>query len=227
MDSRGGHALSFCSSVPTSRGHVHGSLMHALSDALRDANLRSEREKCGLFPDTQGRPNHDRPADLYVASPDACEGAGPDWVAAAFEVTVVSSFTDTRERSPLLLASARAAGDAATLAESRKTSTFLNREADIHELLRMNGDKPRERCFQFHPFAVDVFGVYRDGATAILQKLTRKRREHTSMTVGACKRRAFQSLSVALQTANARMLRSRKALVAPLSLLPQLPGAAS
>jgi hypothetical protein len=41
--------------------------------------------------------------------------------------------------------------------------------------------------------------------------------------VGACKRLAFQSLSVALQTVNARMLRSRKALVAPLSLLPQLP----
>jgi hypothetical protein len=34
------------------------------------------------------------------------------------------------------------------------------------------------------------------------------------MTVGACKRLAFQSPSVALQTANARMLRSRNALVA-------------
>jgi hypothetical protein len=31
------------------------------------------------------------------------------------------------------------------------------------------------------------------------------------MTMGACKRLAFQSLSVPLQTANARMLRSRKA----------------
>jgi hypothetical protein len=59
-----------------------------------------------------------------------------------------------------------------------------------------------------------------------VQQLARKRSEHTSMTVGACKRLAFQSLSVALQTANARMLRSTKALVAPLSLLP-LPGAAS
>jgi hypothetical protein len=148
------------------------------------------------------------------------------WVAAAFDVTVVSCFTETRERSPLLLASARAAGHAATLAESRKTSAFLNREADIHELLRMNGDAPWERSFQFRPFAVDVFGAYGDGATAILQQLARKRSEHTSMTVGACKRLAFQSLNAALQTANARMLRSRKALVAPLSL-PQLPGAAS
>jgi hypothetical protein len=122
MDSRGDgdRALSFCSSVPTSRGHVHGSLMHALSGVLRDANLRSECEKCGLFPDTKGRPNHDRPADLYLASPDACEGAGTDWVAAAFEVTVVSYITETREHSPLLLASARAAGHAATLAESVK-----------------------------------------------------------------------------------------------------------
>jgi hypothetical protein len=72
MDSCGDHALSFCSSGPVCRGHRDGSLMHALSGALRDANLRSENEKCGLFPDMQGRPRHDRPADLYVASPDAC-----------------------------------------------------------------------------------------------------------------------------------------------------------
>jgi hypothetical protein len=52
IDSRGDHALSFCSSGPVSRGNRHGSLMHALSGALRDAKLRSEREKGGLFPDT-------------------------------------------------------------------------------------------------------------------------------------------------------------------------------
>jgi hypothetical protein len=124
MASRGDHALLFCSSGPASRGHRHGYLMHALSGALRDANLRSEREKCGLLPDTQGMPNHDGPTDLYVASPDACEGAGTDWVAAAFDGIVVSCFMGTRERSPLLLASSRAAGHAATLAESRKTSAF-------------------------------------------------------------------------------------------------------
>jgi hypothetical protein len=147
-------------------------------------------------------------------------------VAAAFDGTVVSCFTETRERSLLLLASARAAGLAASLAESRKTSAFLNREADVLELLRMNEDAPWERRFQFRPFAVDVFGVYGEGATAILRQLARKRSEHTSMTEGTRKRLTFQSLRVALQTANARMLRSRRALVAPPSLLPQLPGAA-
>jgi hypothetical protein len=91
----------------------------------------------------------------------------------------------------------------------------------------MNDDALWERSFQFRPFAVDVFGAYGDGATAILHQLARKRSEHNSMTVGACKRLAFQSLSVALQIANARMLRSKKALVAHLSLLPQLTGAAS
>jgi hypothetical protein len=129
MDSRGYHALSFYNSGPVSRGHRHGSLMQAHSGTLRDANLRSEREKDGLFPDMQGRPKHDRPADLYVASPDACKGDGTDWVAAAFDVTVVSCYTEMRERSPLVTASARAAGHAATLEESRKTSAFLNREA--------------------------------------------------------------------------------------------------
>jgi hypothetical protein len=91
----------------------------------------------------------------------------------------------------------------------------------------MNDDAPWERSFQFCPFAIDVFDADGDGATAILQQLARKRSEHTSMTMGACKRLSFQSLSVALQTANARMLPSRKALVAPLSLPPQLPGAAN
>jgi hypothetical protein len=64
-----------------------------------------------------------------------------------------------------------------TLAESRKTSASLNREADIHESLRMNDDAPWERSSQFRPFAVDVFGAYGDGATAILQQLARKRSE--------------------------------------------------
>jgi hypothetical protein len=132
MDFRGDHALSFGSSKPVSRGQRHGSLMHALSGALRDAKLRREREKCGLFPDTQGRRNHDRPADLYIASPDACEDTGTDWMGAAFDFTVVSCFTETREISPLLLASVRAAEHAATLSESRTTSAFPNRDTDIH-----------------------------------------------------------------------------------------------
>jgi hypothetical protein len=81
-------------------------------------------------------------------------------VAAAFDVTVVSCYTETRDRSPLLTASATAAGHAATLAESRMTSAFLNREADIQELLRMNDDAPWGRSFQFRPFGFDVFGAY-------------------------------------------------------------------
>jgi hypothetical protein len=96
MDSRGHHALSFCNCGPVSRGHRNGSLMRALSGTRRDANLHSEGEKGGLLPDTQGRPNHDRPADLYVASPGACEGDGTDCVATAFDVTVVSCYTETR-----------------------------------------------------------------------------------------------------------------------------------
>jgi hypothetical protein len=154
MDSRGDNALSFCNSGPVSRGHRHGSLMHALSGTVSDANLRSERETGGLLPGKQGRPNHDWPAGLYVASPDACEGDATDWVAAAFYVTVVSCYTETREPSPHLTVSARVARHAATLAASLKTSAFLNREADIQELLRMNDDAPCERIFQFRPFGL-------------------------------------------------------------------------
>jgi hypothetical protein len=138
----------------------HSSLMHAVSGAVRDENLRSERVKCGLLPDTQGTPYHNRPADLYGASPDAWEGAGAYWLAAV--IGVVS----TRERSLLLLVSARVAF--------------------------MDDDEPWERSFQFCPFAVDIFGVYGVDATAILQQLARNRGEHTSTSVGACRWLAFQ-----------------------------------
>jgi hypothetical protein len=78
------------------------------------------------------------------------------------------------------------------------------------ELLWMNG-APWTRRFRFPPFAADVFGAYEAGATAILQELPRKHSEHTSMTAGECKRLAFQSLSVALQSTNAGMIRFRRA----------------
>jgi hypothetical protein len=91
------------------------------------------------------------------------------------------------------------------------------------DLLKMNDDAPRERSFQFNPFAVLVVGASGVGTTATLQQLARKHSEHTFMTVGTCKRLAFQSLSVALRTANARMLRSRKKLY---SSLPSIPPAA-
>jgi hypothetical protein len=164
----------------------------------------AERENCGLFPDTQKRPNHDRLSNPCVSSPDTSDGPGTDWVAAAFDVTDVSCFTETRERSPLFLAPARAAGHATTLAESRKTSAFLNREADIRELRRMNDDAPWERIFEFRTFAVDVFGTYGAGTSAILQQLARKSGDHTSMAVRTFKRLSFKPLSVAPQTANAR-----------------------
>jgi hypothetical protein len=44
-------------------------------------------------------------------------------------------------------------------------SAFLNREADIQELLRMYGDAPWERSFQFRPLAFDVSCAYEVGAT--------------------------------------------------------------
>jgi hypothetical protein len=51
----------------------------------------------------------------------------------------------------------------------------------------------RERGIQFRPCAIDVFGVYAAGATAILQHIARKRSEHSSMTTGMSKKADFQS----------------------------------
>jgi hypothetical protein len=90
-------------------------------------------------------------------------------MAAAFDVTVVSRIAETRERSPLELAPTRAVGHAPTLAENRKISAFLSREADIQELPRMNDDAPRERSFQFRPFAEEIIGAYGVGATDIFR----------------------------------------------------------
>jgi hypothetical protein len=136
-------------------------------------------------------------------------------VAAAFDVTVVSCFTETRERSSLLLASVRPTGNADTLAKRRQTSAFLNREAGIQELLRLTDDAPWERRFLFRPL-LDVFGANGTGTTAVLQQLARKCSDHTCTTMRACKPPAFQSLSVALEE------RFRL----PSSQLPQLPGSA-
>jgi hypothetical protein len=58
-----------------------------------------------------------------------------------------SDCMETRDHSPLLLASARATGPAAILAQRRKTSAFLDGEAGIQELFRMNDDAPWEHNF--------------------------------------------------------------------------------
>jgi hypothetical protein len=55
--------------------------------------------------------------------------------------------------------------------------------------------------FQGPPSAFDIFVAYGVGATALLRQLARKPSEHNFMPVGACKRLAFQSLSVEMQTA--------------------------
>jgi hypothetical protein len=147
-------------------------------------------------------------------------------VVAAFDVTVVPFFTGTHEHCPLLLASARAAGHAATVGSGESQDIRLSQPRGRRKLLRMNDDEPWECSFQVHPCAVDIFGAYGVGATAILRQLARKRSEHTFKTLGACIRLVFQSLSVALQNANARNLRCMKAFVSPPSLLPQLPRSA-
>jgi hypothetical protein len=122
------------------------------------------------------------------------------------------------------MASPRAARHSARLAECHKTSVFLNREADIEELLRINYDAPWERSFQLRPFVITVLAAFGVGAAANIHQLAPKRGEHYFITVDVCKRLDFQSPSVTQQSKNARMLRSTKALVTPLALLPQQPG---
>jgi hypothetical protein len=60
----------------------------------------------GTVPSFLRTVNHEKPADLLVVSQDACEGAGIDCVAAAFEIAIAFCFTEARER-PLLRRVAR------------------------------------------------------------------------------------------------------------------------
>jgi hypothetical protein len=65
-------------------------------------SLRSEtpvqRERTGLVPDTQGISNANHPTDLDVEQTEALGCAGSPWPAAAFDVAVVSCFTEAGER---------------------------------------------------------------------------------------------------------------------------------
>jgi hypothetical protein len=110
-----------------------------------------------------------------------------------------------RKRSPLEVASAPAAEHAATRGEPQNIS--LAQPTGGHT----RAAQDQRWCTvgtQLHPFAFDVFGAYAASATAILQRPGRKRSKRASMTVGACKRLTFLPLSVALQTASTRKLRS-------------------
>jgi hypothetical protein len=50
--------------------------MNFIATALQEANLPVQRERAGLVPDVQGRPNAVCLADLSIWSTEACEGAG-------------------------------------------------------------------------------------------------------------------------------------------------------
>jgi hypothetical protein len=77
-------------------------------------------------------------------------------VAAAFDVTVVPCFTETREHCPLLLASARAAGHAATVGSGESQDIRLSQPRGKRKLLRMDDDEPWECSFQVRRCTVDV-----------------------------------------------------------------------
>jgi hypothetical protein len=90
--------------------------------------------------------NHEKPADLFVVSLDACDGAGIDCVAAAFEIAIASPFAEARER-PLLR---RLARDPPFSTERR---TYKRRSG---RMMTNCGNT----LFKFRPFAVDILGAY-------------------------------------------------------------------
>ena len=106
------------SSGAVSRNTRHNDVRDHVNDpAAKEAQLPSRIEPEGLVPDTHGRPNHDRPADVYVDTALACSTPGADKTALAIDVTVVAA-----DSAPL----ASAARSAATRAEKKSTESGGN-----------------------------------------------------------------------------------------------------
>ena len=186
------------------RDHVH-------DPVAKNAQLPARIEPEGLVPDTHGRANHDRPADVYVDSALACSTLGADKTALAIDVTVVSADT-----TPL----ASAVRSAATRAEDKKRREWTQRVADVNAALKDEQRPAWTPSFEFRGFGLDVYGALGEEAQSILQQFAERRASCQALSVGLCKRIAIQGISVTLHSGNARMIRSRSPTRTPFQLLP-------
>jgi hypothetical protein len=154
----------------------------------RSPLLPVQRERAERVLDPQGKPNADRPVALYVESPNSFDGAGSAWIAAAFDLTVVSCFTETREAVSLLLASSRTPVHAAIAAENRKAAAKPNREADVNTLPALDSAGSWNKPFLFCSY----FQYVRARCNSIGHQLARKRSEYAP-SVCLCNRLVYQA----------------------------------
>ena len=195
-----------------SRNARHNSVRDNLHNpVVKDAQLPARIEPEGLIPDTHGRTNHDRPADVFVDTALACTTPGADKTSLAIDVTVV-----TADAAPL----ASAGRSAATRAEDKKRREWAERVADVNAALKDEGRSAWIPSFEFRGFGMDVFGALGDEAQAILQMFAERRASRQTLSVGLCKRIAIQGISITVHSANARMIRSRTPIRTPLQLQP-------
>lgn len=92
-----------------------------------NAQLSLRIEPKGLFPDTHGQANCNRPASVFVETPLACRKTGADKTSIAIDVTVVKADT-----VPLAVAGR----STATRAEGKQRRDFLERVADVNAALK-------------------------------------------------------------------------------------------
>ena len=175
------------------------------------SQLPARTEPEGLDPDTHGRTNFDRPADVYIDTALACSTPGADMTALAIDVTVV-----TADTAPL----ASAGRSAATRAEDKKRREWAERVADVNAALRDERRPSWTPTFEFRGFGLDVYGALGEEAQAILQLFAIRRASRQTLSVGLCKRISIQGISVTVYSVNARMIRSRSPIRTPLRLLP-------
>ena len=115
VDKFGDHHLICAKSATSgavSRNTRHNNVRdHINNPVAKVSQLPARIEPEGFVPDTHGRANHDRPADVYVDTALACSTPGADKTALAVDVTVVAADT-----APL----ASAGRSAATRAKDKK-----------------------------------------------------------------------------------------------------------
>ena len=215
VDRFGDHPLVCSTSSHTgavSRNTRHNDVRDHVHDPIaKDAQLPARLEPEGLVPDTHGRANHDRPADVLVDSALTCSTPGADKSALAVDVTVMAADT-----APL----AAAGRSAATRAEDRKRREWEERVADVNTALKEEGRSAWTPSFEVRGFGLDTYGALGKEAQAILQLFAERRASRQTLSVGLCKRISTQGISVTVHSANARMIWSRTPIRTPLQLQP-------
>lgn len=206
MDRYGDHARANCKHGFgwTARHNVVAAVFR--SRAIFLSAIQSTRELVGLLPGCS-----DRPADLFIPTGAGCTtNDGGQHTGASFDFTVRAVWSDAQDVNAALKATARQASRAAGLAESDKVAAFTRRGEDVALSMNVNEKLEWKPHFQFRPFAMDEYGALGPVAAQAATQFARVQDILLHQAPDYCRPEILQEVSVALHSANAKMLRCRR-----------------